>query len=316
MKPIISVDHLKHYFGAHAAIQDLTFHVGEGEIFGLLGPNGAGKTTTVRLLNGLYKPSAGEMCVMGFDPVIHGEEVRRRTGVLTETPALYERLTAWQNLDFFAELSDLGREEKKTRIQELLTFFDLTARAHHKVGTFSKGMKQRLALARALLGRPEMVFLDEPTSGLDPESAQQVHELISNLRQNEHHTVFLCTHNLFEAQRLCDRLGIMNKGRLLASGTLAELRQLVSPGLWVQIDFWQAARSPLCLDGINGVLKINESQTSLRVQVKEEAVIPTLITDLVRQGAQILSVTPQQVSLEEIYFTLQNQNNGQHGGAQ
>jgi ABC-2 type transport system ATP-binding protein len=316
MKPIISVDHLKHYFGAHPAIQDLTFHVGEGEIFGLLGPNGAGKTTTVRLLNGLYQPSAGKMCVMGFDPVTQGEDVRRRTGVLTETPALYERLTAWQNLDFFAELSDLCREEKKTRIQELLAFFDLTARANHKVGTFSKGMKQRLALARALLDRPEMLFLDEPTSGLDPESAQQVHDLIINLRQNEHHTVFLCTHNLFEAQRLCDRLAIMNKGRLLASGTLTELRQLVSPGLWVQIDFWKEARSALCLDGMNGVLKINEAQNSLRVQVKEEAVIPTLITELVRQGAQILSVSPQQVSLEEIYFTLQNQNNGLHGGAQ
>ena len=169
METAISVNHLVHSFGERRAVDDLTFEVGRGEVFGLLGPNGAGKTTTVRLLNGLYQPSGGVMRILGLDPAARGQEVRARTGVLTETPALYERLTAYQNLEFFGRLADMKPTDLKQRIAELLEFFELEKRANDKAGTYSKGMKQRLALARALLTRPEVVFLDEPTSGLDPE---------------------------------------------------------------------------------------------------------------------------------------------------
>lgn len=303
----IVTQHLLHRFGARTAVADLSFEVPSGEVFGLLGPNGAGKTTTVRLLNGLYHPSGGEMRVLDLDPVTQGPDVRRISGVLTETPALYERLTAWQNLDFFAALAGMPTVERAARIRELLGFFDLSERAAQRVGAFSKGMKQRLALARALLNQPRILFLDEPTSGLDPESALQVRDLILSIRERDGHTVFICTHNLDEAERLCDRLAIMNEGRFLAVGTLDELRKRISPGLWVQIDLWNGF-DPAVEPGVRavrGVLDVKSEAHALRVRVEEEAVVPVLLTWLVQQGVQVFRLQPQQVTLEEIYFKLQ-----------
>jgi ABC-2 type transport system ATP-binding protein len=305
MDAVITMQHLRHQFGQQVAVDDVSVTVGRGEVFGLLGPNGAGKTTTVRLLNGLYQPASGSMRVLGFDPVTQGHEVRRRCGVLTETPAMYERLTAVQNLRFFADLADMPAQAAKERITELLRFFELDGRANDKVSTYSKGMKQRLALARALLARPELIYLDEPTSGLDPESSLQVNELIASMRERDHHTVFLCTHNLHEASRLCDRLGVMKSGRLVAAGTLEELRQRIAPGLWVDVRLWQPFTPRL--EGLAGVLGFTTSADGLQVQVMEEAVIPTLNAELVHQGAQIVSLMPREVSLEEIYFALQGE---------
>jgi len=182
MKDIIQVDHIVHHYGAKLALNGMSFEVGEGEVFGLLGPNGAGKTTTIRLLNGLLNPNSGKMKVLGLDPQQQGVEIRRRVGVLSEAPALYERLTAWENLQFFGSLAGMSSQQCKTRIRELLELFDLGERAHDRVGGYSKGMKQRLALARALLIKPELLYLDEPTSGLDPEVAKQVHDLILEAR--------------------------------------------------------------------------------------------------------------------------------------
>lgn len=305
METVISAESVRHVFGTRTAVADISFSVERGDVFALLGPNGAGKTTTVRLLNGLYNPVSGAMRVLGFDPVSQGGDVRRRTGVLTETPALYERLTARQNLAFFAELSDLPSSDKNARIDELLAFFGLSARSTDRVAAFSKGMKQRLALARALLARPELLFLDEPTAGLDPESAQQVHELIAELRHRNGHTVFLCTHNLFEAERLCDRLGIMNSGRLLAAGTLDELRRMISPDITLQVELLQPLAAPSGLENIRGVTGVVEAGTSIRLQVEDHAVIPHIAAHLVHAGAQLLSLSPRQLTLQEIYFTLQ-----------
>jgi len=305
MDAVITIENLRHQFGEHVAVNDVSVNVGRGEVFGLLGPNGAGKTTTVRLLNGLYQPAAGQMRVLGFDPVTQGHEVRRRCGVLTETPALYERLTTSQNLRFFADLSDMPAPEASERIAELLAFFELDGRANDRVSTFSKGMKQRLALARALLTQPELIFLDEPTAGLDPEASLQVNELIAGMRERSHHTVFLCTHNLYEAGRLCDRLGVMNAGRLVAAGTLDELRALVAPGLWVDVRLLRPF-SPV-LDGLPGLLRLEMNDSQLHAQVTGEDAIPALNAELVRQGAQVVSLAPRQVSLEEIYFTLQGE---------
>jgi ABC-2 type transport system ATP-binding protein len=312
---VIEVMNLVHYYGERRAVDALTFSVEKGEVLGLLGPNGAGKTTTIRLLNGLFSPSSGRVSVMGLDPFKQGDEVRRQTGVLTETPALYERLTARQNLEFFGTLAGMSTAGRKSRIDELLSFFELQERANESVGSYSKGMKQRLALARTLLHRPPLVFLDEPTSGLDPEASQQVHLLIESIRKKNGQTVLLCTHNLYEAEHLCDRLAVINKGRLLGLGTLDELRRLVRPGLWLQVDLWAplSDHARQALGAHPAVLQADASgDQSIRVLVNDRSAIPALITDLVHLGGQLLSVQPQPISLEEIYFTLQEKDREVH----
>ena len=302
---IIEVNEMTHCFGERKALNELSYNVRAGEIFALLGPNGAGKTTTIRLLNGLYHPTKGSVRVMGLDPAKNGPELRQQTGVLTETNALYERLNARQNLEFFGTLYGMTGEQLASRVDEMLKFFGLEERANDRVGTYSKGMKQRLALARAMLNRPRILFLDEPTSSLDPESAQQVHELIQSVKANDGQTVFLCTHHLDEAQRLADRVAILHAGRMLALGSLADLSRQYNPGLWVDVKLWKPYPGKLDLEKVNGISKIETIESGLHVQVADESVIPSLAAELVRQNAQILSLTPKQVSLEEIYFELQ-----------
>src|SRR5512142_2024603 len=226
--PVIQLSSLSRRFGEKNAVDCLTLDVHAGEIFGFLGHNGAGKTTTVRLLNGVLEPTFGQACVLGLDPQTDGPVLRAHTGVLTETPSLDERLTARDNLSIYAELYNVPRADVAGRVNALLTEFELADRADEKVGGYSKGMKQRLALARALLHKPEVLFLDEPTTGLDPVAARHVNNLVENLARREGCTVFLCTHNLVEAQKLCDRVAVMEQGSLVALGTPAELtRQYV-----------------------------------------------------------------------------------------
>ncbi|MGD8627387.1 MAG: ABC transporter ATP-binding protein, partial [Anaerolineae bacterium] len=204
-KAIIVTQGLTRRFDDVVAVDNLDLEVQAGEVFGFLGHNGAGKTTTVRLLNGILAPSAGRVRVLGLEPAAEGPALRRRSGVLTETPALDERLTGRENLSIFADLYDVPQGEVAGRVEQLLELFELADRAGEKVGNYSRGMKQRLALARALVHRPEILFLDEPTSGLDPVVTRRVHELIAHLSREEARTVFLCTHNLAEAQKLCSR---------------------------------------------------------------------------------------------------------------
>jgi ABC-2 type transport system ATP-binding protein len=308
MKEIIQVDNIVHRYGAKLALNGISFNVNEGEVFGLLGPNGVGKTTTIRLLNGLLIPSSGKMTVLGFDPQKQGVEIRSRVGVLTETPALYERLTAMENLQFFGSLAGMTPSACKDRVRELLEFFNLTERTNDRVGSYSKGMKQRLALARALLIKPDLLFLDEPTTGLDPEVAKQVHDLIMDVRLKDGHTVVLCTHHLYEAERLCDRMAVMGKGKLIAMGTLDQLRAEAAPEHKTLFSFL----SPISTDALSalkkfaGVEKIEEKgPCGLLIQIKKNAVTPELINLLVKKGSSIIAVEPQQASLEEIYFRLQ-----------
>jgi len=307
MNTIIETNKLQRLFGEHTAVDGVTFHVKQGEVFGLLGPNGAGKTTTVRLLNGILPPSSGTAQVFGFDPVLLGEAIRRKTGVLTETPALYERLSARENLEFFGTLQELPISKLHQRVDEMLDFFDLSSRAKDKVETFSKGMKQRLALARALIHKPPLLFLDEPISGLDPEAAQQVNDLIANLTNQNGQTVVLATHNLVEAQRLCDRVAIMNKGKILALGSLNELSKKLWPVTWVNIKFHKLPSNNLSekLKGHRGVIQVLAENETLSVQVENEDVIPIIVRHLVEQGESILKVNPRDYTLEDIYFALQ-----------
>ena len=325
MKTVIEVTNLVHTFGDVHAINDISFSVEQGEIFALLGPNGAGKTTTVRLVNGLFPPSGGSIRILGLDPVKNGDQIRLQTGVLTETPALYERLTAWQNIEFFGTLAGMSDPQWQARGQELLKFFELDKRSQEKVSTFSKGMKQRLALARALLSNPPVLFLDEPTSGLDPEAAEQVHDLIQTIRTTHGQTVVLCTHNLIEAERLCDRVAILQSGHLLALGSLLDLRKTYGNGVWVEVDLLQPINPNLqaSMRTLPGVLNVAMKQleqsmkgaghngsASFSVQVQNTAIIPDLAVHLVHQGARLAALRPQEISLEDVYFKLQNQAKG------
>ena len=307
MENIVEVNGLERVFGQNRAVDGMTFHVKQGEVFGLLGPNGAGKTTTVRLLNGILPPSGGTARVFGLDPVVDGQRIREQTGVLTESPALYERLSARENLEFFGTLAGIPAGKLAQRVLDILKFFGLQERVDDKVETYSKGMKQRLALARALVHEPPLLFMDEPTSGLDPEAAQQVNELIAGLSQRSGQTILLATHNLLEAQRLCDRVAVMNKGRILAMGSLKELTRKLWPVAWVDITFWEAPAATVTgsLKAQRGVIQITGQGETLQVQVESEEVIPQIVQHLTGQGAAILKVNPRDYTLEDIYFALQ-----------
>ena len=312
MDNIIEVNSLVKAFGSKRAINDLSFTVNPGEVFGLLGPNGAGKTTTIRVLNGLLPATNGVVRIFGENPITSGEMVRSRVGVLTETPALYERLSAHENLLFSGRLAGVPEVELEQRITEIMKLFDLEDRMQDKCAGFSKGMKQRMALARALLHRPELIYLDEPTSSLDPESAQQVNDLIDKISHEDGQTVFLCTHNLVEAQRLCDRVAVINNGELLALGTMEELAKSLFPGVRVEIEFLHQLAEDMVVDinDLPGVQQLMPEGSVLHIQVADKPVISNIIMRLSSINARITRVTPREVTLEEVYFALQNHQSG------
>jgi len=306
--PVIQTSSLSRRFGEKNAVDDLTLEVHAGEIFGFLGHNGAGKTTTVRLLNGVLEPTAGQAKVLGLDPQKEGPAVRLRTGVLTETPSLDERLTARENLSFYSELYSVPRGHAMDRVDSLLAEFELTERADEKVGGYSKGMKQRLALARALLHKPEVLFLDEPTAALDPVAIRHVHTMVENLARREGCTVFLCTHNLVEAQKLCDRVAVMEQGRLVALGTPSDLtRQYVKRlELDLEVDPLQTGLALQILQQLPelaiGVPK--QEKNTLTLAICGWEAIPELASILVKNGLRVYRLAPREVDLEEVYFAI------------
>ena len=304
---VIKTESLTRCFGAITAVDQLTLTIQQGEVFGFLGPNGAGKTSTVRLLNGVLTATSGRAVVLGMDVQAQGSAIRRRTGVLTESPSLYERLTGRENLLTFGALYDIPEHELATRVSEAMEFFGLKDRADEKAGGYSKGMKQRLAVARALLHRPELLFLDEPTASLDPAAARSVTDLIEVLSHQEGRTVFLCTHNLGEAQRLCDRVGVISQGRLIAMGTPAELAKELFRSTWVDIDLDEDLTGALVqqVRGIEAVVDLIAEPGHIAVQVREDEVIPKVVAAVVEAGGQIYRVAPREHTLEETYFELQ-----------
>lgn len=305
----ISVHHLTRRFGEKVAVDKLTLDVYSGEVFGFLGHNGAGKTTTIRLLNGILSPSAGRITVLGMDPATQGPALRRRTGVLTETPALEELLTARDNLRIYADLYAVPRTEIAGRVEGLLTTFGLANQADKKVQSYSKGMKQRLALARAMLHNPDILFLDEPTDGLDPLAARLVRELIMKLSHQEQRTVFLCTHNLLEAQQLCDRVAVLEQGRLRALGTPAELIHQLERGMRLDIEV-SPQSMPLALNilrTVPGVAIASGEDGFIALVGADRAMVPRLLSTLVAAGIAVYRVTPHELSLEDVYFALHSQ---------
>jgi ABC-2 type transport system ATP-binding protein len=309
---VIVAERLARRFGDIVAVDELSLEVYPGEVFGFLGHNGAGKTTTVRLLNGVLAPSDGEARVLGLDPLGDGPALRRRTGVLTETPSLDERLTGQENLQIFAELYGVPRAEVAARVEHLLATFELSERASERVGHYSRGMKQRLALARALLHGPELLFLDEPTAGLDPVATRRVHDMIARLSHEEQRTVFLCTHNLVEAQKLCDRVAVLEHGRLVALGTPAELAQRLGRRQRLEVEVAPEGVSAT-LDVVQtslGIADAVQENGTVTVVGAEREAIPGLVAALVAAGVRIYRVAPQEPSLEDVYFALHGEEEG------
>jgi ABC-2 type transport system ATP-binding protein len=298
---MLTATHLSRRFGNRVAIDDVSFTLDAGEIFALLGPNGAGKTTTLRILAGLISPSTGSVLV-GGEPMRPdtAPHLRARIGFLTEAPGLWDRLTVRQNLFVYAQL--YGLRSPNTAVDEALSVFDMLDRGNDQAAHLSKGLKQRVALARSLLHNPPIVMLDEPTAGLDPESARDVRDLVRRLRE-QGRTVLLCTHNLDEVERVADRVAVL-RTRLIAIGTPAELRsRLFSPQ--VRVVLTQTAEPHATRLRAAGFTHVETDGTSLLVEMKNTSrTTPDLVRTLVEAGAGIESVTPEEQPLEDVYLKL------------
>ena len=301
---MIRTENLTKKFGTVTAVEGLNLDVQEGEVFGFLGPNGAGKTTTVRMLTSLIGPTAGKAIVNGFETGKQDTEIRQSVGVLTETPGMYDNLSAEYNLRLYAELYDV--KDVARQVEKYLRMLGLWERRNDAAGTFSKGMKQKLAIARALLHEPRLLFLDEPTSGLDPEASKLVRDFIAELRK-EGRTIFMCTHNLDEADRLCDRIGVF-KSHLLVVDTPARLRQTLF-GRKVVFHLREAG---------NGLVEaVSKFAFAHDVKIVENKIVvtlddpdsqnPEIIRALVGAGADLRFVGELRHSLEDVYFQLVKQ---------
>ena len=301
----IRTEGLTRCFGGTAAVDGLSMTVRRGEVFGFLGHNGAGKTTTVRLLNGVLDPSAGRAEVLGLSPATEGARLRRRTGVLTESPALDDRLTAREALRFAGEMFGVPAGELPRRIDAVLEEFGLGGRAGERVGGYSKGMRQRLALARAILHAPELVFLDEPTAGLDPVARLGVRDLVERLARGEGRTVFLSTHDLAEAQALCDRVAVLQHGRVIALGTPAELagRLGTRAALELEVDGVETERVASLLAGWGWTAGV-EGAGRVRVDAVERGAVPGIVARLAAEDVALYRVAPREPTLEDAYLAL------------
>ncbi len=305
----IVTEGLTRRFGSLTAVDHLSFEVGEGEVFGLLGPNGAGKTTTIRMLACLISPSEGSAKVGGYDIGRDSLKVRQIVGILTENPCLYERLTAYENMDFFAEAYDLSDvQEKRNRIRGLLEFFELWERRNDKVATFSRGMKQKLAIARALVHKPPILFLDEPTAGLDPESSKDIRDLMERLSRREKHTILLCTHRLEDAEKLCSRVMIINRGKSVIVGTPDELRDRIAGQPALQVTLRKLNQKIIeAVREIKQVREVNvdKSASGLIITLDDvKSATPKVVRSVVYAGGMVLSVNVLRPSLEEAYLKL------------
>lgn len=309
--PIIQTINLSRSFGDILAVDRISVSINPGEVFGLLGPNGAGKTTIVRMLAALLEPTSGEAYVAGFQIGKEDQKIRRQIGYLPEAPGLYDALTAEQNLAFFGAM--YGVEEISRQIKRYLEMLGLWNRRYEPVATFSKGMRQKLAIARALLHEPEVLFLDEPTSGLDPQAARLVREFIVEL-SGEGRTIILCTHNLDEADRLCDRVAVVN-GHLLALDSPKVLRRkifgrkVVFHLLEAKINFEQV------LLAFDFVSEVHLVENKILVSVEDpENNNPALIRALIEVGAEIQFVGELRRRLEDVYLELMKSAEGINNG--
>jgi len=301
MAIVIETTSLTKSFGPLVAVEDLSLQVEQGQVLGFLGPNGAGKTTTVRMLSGMIAPTGGQATVAGMRCDQDVERLHEVIGLLTETPGFYERLSARRNLQFFARFYPGVDADAQT--DRYLQAMGLWERRDDPVGEFSRGMKQRLALARALLHEPQVLFLDEPTAGLDPEAAREVRQLIVRLKE-EGRTIFLCTHNLEEAEALCHRIAVF-RTRLIALDTPANLRsRLFQRQVVVELE----ALDPRIVEAVRAlgfVRRVEQEGATLAVELADfDRHRPALVECIVGAGGRVQSVFEKKHSLEEVYLTL------------
>jgi ABC-2 type transport system ATP-binding protein len=285
------------------ALDGLTIEVRAGTVFGFLGPNGAGKTTTIRLLLGLLEATSGEAEVLGFNVRTDAQRIRESTGALLEHHGLYERLSAHDNLYFYARVAQLSRAAARARVHELLEQFGLWDRRHDAAGTWSRGMKQKLAIARALLNRPQLVFLDEPTAGLDPIAAVTLRNDLAKLAEETGTSIFLTTHNLAEAERLCTQIGVVARGRLIATGHPDELRA-ARGGEQIEIVGRQLEAAAPALHNLPDVRNTSFRNGRLIVQMTRGATAAPVVSALVKAGAEIEEVRRDAASLEDVFMSL------------
>ncbi|MDF2773860.1 MAG: transporter related protein [Geminicoccaceae bacterium] len=302
-------DHLSRVFGNVRALDDLSLEVPVGAVFGLLGPNGAGKTTTIRLLLGLIEPTSGRAEVLGYDAATQGQQIRDRVGALLEHTGLYERLSAEDNLDYFASIWNLTGAAKRDRIEELLTHFGLWDRRNDRVGTWSRGMKQKLAIARAIVHRPPLVFLDEPTAGLDPAASVALREDIVTLARENGTTVFLTTHNLTEAERVCGLVAVIRGGKLAALGEPAQLRARAGRAVI------KVTGAGFTADGVVEALRARPDVADVTVSDRVLEIVPNgtletsaLVPWLIGRGVTIDEVRRETASLEDVYLSLMEES--------
>jgi ABC-2 type transport system ATP-binding protein len=305
---IIETFGLSRNFGKKAAVEDLTLAVEAGEILGFLGPNGAGKTTTIRMLAGMIAPTKGYAIVADHRTERDVEQLHEVIGILTETPGFYNRLSAKRNLEYFAGFYS-SIQSRSEQVEKYLKLVRLWERCNDRVGTFSKGMKHRLALVRALLHEPKVLFLDEPTAGLDPEAATEVREMIRRLGEAGH-TIFLSTHNLNEAEMLCNRIAVLHT-KLLALDTPEQLRRrFFRRQIIVQLEVLDAKVTEL-VKGLTFVQEVREEGNQLILELTDsERNRPELVKAIVEAGGRVIAVSEKQYPLEEVYLKLIREEDG------
>jgi ABC-2 type transport system ATP-binding protein len=303
---IINIQHLTKAFGDFVAVNDVSFDVKKGEIFGLLGPNGAGKTTIIRMLCTLTRPTKGTATIGGHDIVKQDTEVRKLIGIVSEKMIMYNRLKARENLWFFGSLFGIPRDELNKRIVELLELVQLTKWENSQVGTFSTGMKQRMNIIRALLNLPQVLFLDEPTLGLDPQSTVEVREFIKKVNQENKTTVLITTHMMSEADLLCDRIGIIDHGKIVALDTSTNLKKMVSGAnttiLTLEIanltpDLIATMRNLECVETV-----AQENSSHMKIHAHGDDAFDTIIDALRARKTNILSIQNIQPTLEDVFL--------------
>ncbi len=301
---VISIENLSKSFNSVKALNDLSMEIPPATIFGFLGPNGAGKTTTIRILLGLLEPSKGKVKVLGWDTVTHPGQIRSQTGALLEHSGIYEQMTAIDNLEFYGKAFNLPVPERQTRIQELLTRMGLWERRNDRAGSWSRGMKQKLALARTLLHKPRLVLLDEPTAGLDVASAVAIREDLDDLVQEENVTIFLTSHNMADVEKLCNLVAIIDKGELIAMGSPEELRRQNSQFQLEIIGQNFDDRILRKIQAHSNVRSLSRQNGSLLINLYQGFESSTLITILVESGAHIDEVRRSKASMEDVFLAL------------
>ncbi len=298
----IEVKDLSKSFGSFHAVDHLSLEVRQGEIFGLLGPNGSGKTTTINMISGLSTPTSGEVRVLGFDVRHNARQVRQILGSVPQETALYEELSAWTNMDFHADLFGIPRKEKKERITRLLELVQLLDRKDSRVGTFSGGMKRRLALARAMLHDPQLLYLDEPTLGVDVQARRAIWDYVLALR-DQGKTVLITTNYLEEAQALCERLAIIDHGKLIAVDTPEHLKQTYG-GSVIEVETVQPVQDVAALRALTGVNDVKQEGTHLRITVQGTSNMAAEIINVLSQEGEIKDITIREPNLDEIFLLL------------